>query len=59
MIKWYYYYCSRKRSTFYGTALLILADTLAAHQLDGFKVDIGFLFKNCLDCLVMIITAIL
>ena len=28
-----------------------LADTLAAHQLGGFKVGVGFAYSKCQDCL--------
>lgn len=36
---------------FYGTVLLVLADTLAAHQLGGFKVGVGFSLRVCRDCM--------
>ena len=36
---------------FYGTALLLLADTLAAHQIGGFKVGVSFALRKCCDCL--------
>ncbi len=36
---------------FYGTVLLCLADTLAAHQLGGFKVGVGFSLRICRDCM--------
>ncbi len=32
--------------TLQGTVLLTLADTLAAHQLGGFKVGVGFALRN-------------
>lgn len=35
-----------------GSLLLFLADTLAAHQLGGFKVGVGFSFRKCRNCLV-------
>ena len=34
-----------------GSLLLFLADTLAAHQLGGFKVGVGFSFRKCRNCL--------
>ena len=40
--------CSQQ---FYGTVLLVLADTLAAHQLGGFKVGVGFSLRVCRDCM--------
>ena len=40
--------CSQQ---FYGTVLLVLADTLAAHQLGGFKVGVGFSLRVCRDCI--------
>lgn len=33
-----------------GTVLLLLADTLAAHQLGGFKISPGGAFRKCRDC---------
>ena len=36
---------------FYGTLLVLLADTLAAHQLGGFKVGVGFSLRVCRDCM--------
>lgn len=36
---------------FYGTVLVVLADTLAAHQLGGFKVGVGFSLRVCRDCM--------
>lgn len=36
---------------FYGTVLLLLADTLAAHQIGGFKVGVSFALRKCRDCL--------
>ena len=36
---------------FYGTVLAVLADTLAAHQLGGFKVGVGFSLRVCRDCM--------
>lgn len=34
-----------------GTVLLSLADTLAAHQLGGFKVGVGFSLRKCRECM--------
>ena len=34
----------------HGTVLLLLADTLAAHQLCGFKVGVGRALRKCRDC---------
>ena len=34
-----------------GSLLLFLADTLAAHQLGGFKVGVGFSHRKCRNCL--------
>lgn len=34
-----------------GTALLMLADTLAAHSIGGFKIGVGFSLRKCRDCL--------
>ncbi len=36
---------------FYETVLLCLADTLAAHQLGGFKEGVGFSLRICRDCM--------
>ena len=36
---------------FYGTVLLVLGDTLAAHDLGGFKVGVGFALRICRDCM--------
>lgn len=36
---------------FYGTVLMVLADTIAAHQLGGFKVGVGFSLRVCRDCM--------
>ena len=30
-----------------GTVLVVLADTLAAHQLGGFKIGVGFSLRKC------------
>ena len=35
-----------------GTVLAVLADTLAAHQLGGFKVGVGFSLRKCRQCMV-------
>ena len=34
-----------------GAVLFALADTLAAHQLGGFKVGVGFALRKCRMCL--------
>lgn len=34
-----------------GSVLLVLADTLAAHALGGFKVGVGFSLRKCRMCL--------
>ena len=34
-----------------GTVLLTLADTMAAHQLGGFKVGVGFAVHKCQECM--------
>uniref|UniRef100_A0A1X7V1K2 Uncharacterized protein n=1 Tax=Amphimedon queenslandica TaxID=400682 RepID=A0A1X7V1K2_AMPQE len=39
-------------TTLHGSVLLALADTLAAHQLGGFKVGVGFAFSKCRDCFI-------
>lgn len=36
---------------FNGTVLLVLGDTLAAHDLGGFKVGVGFSLRICRDCM--------
>lgn len=36
--------------TLHGTVLLLLADTMAAHQLCGFKVGVGRALRKCRDC---------
>lgn len=38
-------------TTFYGTVIVFLADTLAAHQLGGFKSGVGFSLRICRDCM--------
>ena len=34
-----------------GTVLVMLADTLAAHQLGGFKIGVGFSLRKCRHCM--------
>lgn len=34
-----------------GAVLFALADTLAAHELGGFKVGVGFAIRKCRMCL--------
>ena len=41
-----------KNTRVYGTVLVLLADTLAAHQLGGFKVGVGFSLRKCRQCMV-------
>ena len=36
---------------FYGALLVFLADTLAAHELGGFKIGVGFALRKCRVCL--------
>lgn len=40
-----------REATLFGTVLFILADTLAAHQLGGIKVGIGFAIRICRECM--------
>ena len=34
-----------------GSLVLFLANTLAAHQIGGFKVGVGFSLRKCRNCL--------
>ena len=34
-----------------GSLVLFLANTLAAHQIGGFKVGVGFSLQKCRNCL--------
>lgn len=36
---------------FYGTVIAFLADTLAAHDIGGFKVGVGCALRKCRVCL--------
>ena len=36
---------------FYGTLLVMLADTLAAHDLAGFKSGVGRALRKCRQCM--------
>jgi hypothetical protein len=36
---------------FYGTLLVMLADTLAAHDLGGFKAGVGRALRKCRQCM--------
>lgn len=36
---------------FYGTVLVVLADTLAAHDLGGFKSGVGRALRKCRQCM--------
>ena len=49
--------CNEGREySFHGTVLVALADTLAAHQLGGFKVCVRFSLRKCRDCMATIDT---
>lgn len=37
--------------TMHGNVLLTLADTIAAHQLGGFKIGVGFAHSRCRQCM--------
>lgn len=37
--------------SFFNTVLLMLGDTLALHDLGGFKVGVGFSLRVCRDCM--------
>ena len=39
-----------RTKTIHGSVLVTLADTLAAHQLGGFKVGVGFALRKCRVC---------
>ena len=34
-----------------GTVLVLLADTLAAHQREEFKIGVGFSLRKCRQCM--------
>ena len=34
-----------------GSVLVMLADTLAAHTIGGFKIGVGFALRKCRNCL--------
>ena len=36
---------------FFGTVIAFLADTVAAHEIGGFKVGVGFALRKCRVCL--------
>jgi len=36
---------------FYGTVTAFLADTLAAHEIGGFKVGVSFALRKCRVCM--------
>ena len=40
-------------TTLYGGLIVTLADTLAAHELGGFKIGVGFALRKCRVCLVI------
>jgi len=46
-----------KRVIVKGSVLAMLADTLAAHSIGGFKVGVGFALCQCRNCLATKITA--
>ncbi len=51
-LEWYFCDCERHPHSYnYGTLLLFLADNLAAHQLGGYKVGIGFALRKCRVCM--------
>ena len=35
----------------HGTVMVLLADTLAAHQLGGFKIGVGLSLRKCRNCM--------
>uniref|UniRef100_A0A1X7VKH4 Uncharacterized protein n=1 Tax=Amphimedon queenslandica TaxID=400682 RepID=A0A1X7VKH4_AMPQE len=39
-----------QKVTFFGSVLLLLSDTLAAHEIGGFKVGVGFAHRICRVC---------
>lgn len=39
------------QTTLYGSLIAMLADTVAAHELGGFKVGVGFALRKCRMCL--------
>jgi len=40
-----------QRKLFKGTLQLFLADTVAAHQIGGFKVGVGLSLRKCRHCM--------
>ena len=36
---------------FYGTVIAFLADTVAAHEIGGFKVGVNFALRKCRVCM--------
>ena len=42
---------SGRHHHFYGAVLLLLGDTLAVHELGGFKVEVGFALRICHHCM--------
>ena len=42
---------NEKEVTLHGNVLVLLADTLAAHDLGGFKVGVGFALRKCRVCM--------
>ena len=39
------------KTQFCGTVVVLLADTLAAHDIGGFKIGVGFALRKCRVCL--------
>ena len=35
----------------HGSVFLVLADTIGAHQLGGFKIGVGLSLRKCRDCM--------
>ena len=35
----------------FDSVLVLFADTLAAHEIGGFKVGVGFAYRKCRDCM--------
>ena len=38
-------------TTLHAAVLVMLADTLGAHQIGGFKSGVGFALRNCRTCM--------
>lgn len=50
VLGWYHYRSEGAESNIFGSVLLLLSDTLAAHEIGGFKVGVGFAHRICRDC---------